>query len=101
MNVCKKTFHISLVRICQKVSNAIMQNLQHIVFYLKTKTLVNFHICTSVCLSLSFMKPLLLVLLLTLMKLMAAFMTSWTLLGGLSNSFVADLLLSAFDTDTP
>ena len=36
-----------------------------------------------------------------LMKLIAASMTMWTLLGRLSKSFVADLLLSAFDTDTP
>ena len=83
-----------------KDQHVTMQNLQHIVFYLKTKTLVNFHICTSVCLSLSFMKPRLIVLLLTLMKLIAASMTMWTLLGGLSKSFIADLLLSAFDTDT-
>ena len=47
------------------------------------------------------MKPRLIVLLLTLMKLIAASMTMWTLLGGLSKSFVADLLLSAFDSDTP
>ena len=46
--VCKKIFHISRVRITQKVNAVIMRNLPYNFFYLKTKISVDFQICMSV-----------------------------------------------------
>ena len=43
--VCKQTLHISRVRITQKVNAVIIWNLQHIIFYVKTKIAVDFQIC--------------------------------------------------------
>ena len=41
MNVCKQTFHISHVRISQKVKGLFMWNLQHIISY-EDKDIVRF-----------------------------------------------------------
>ena len=40
-------FHISHIRISQKVNGVIMRNLRHIIFYVKTKIWLNFNICLS------------------------------------------------------
>ena len=48
----KKIFQISWVCISQKVNSVIVQNFRHIYFYVKTKILIDFHICISVPLSL-------------------------------------------------
>ena len=47
MYVCKQTFHMSRLCMCQKVNGVIMRNLQYITFYVKTKMSVDFHICIS------------------------------------------------------
>ena len=49
MNVYyQQTFHISHVCISQKVKGALMENVQHIIFIMKTKILAYFQICISV-----------------------------------------------------
>ena len=58
LNVCKQTFHISHVRISQKLKDVLMWNRKHIFFIVKTKILANpqfdFQIRISVPLSISF-----------------------------------------------
>ena len=48
MYLCKQIFHVSPVRISQKAKGAMMRSLRHIIFYVKTKILTDFHICISV-----------------------------------------------------
>ena len=48
LNVCKQTFQISHVRILKEVKSALMWNLQHNYFHMKTKILAGFQICISV-----------------------------------------------------
>ena len=48
--VCKNIFHISQVRIFQKVNCVMMRNLWHH-FYVKTKIWVDFHVCISILLT--------------------------------------------------
>ena len=44
----KALFYISRVRISQKVNGAMMRNLPHIIFFVRTKILIDFHICIKV-----------------------------------------------------
>ena len=55
LNVCKQTFHIYHARISWKVKVVLMWNLQH--FHIKTKILVDLHICISVPLILLTFQP--------------------------------------------
>ena len=48
LNVCKQTFHISHVRISQKLKGVFMRNRKHIIFIMKTKILADFQICIGV-----------------------------------------------------
>ena len=53
MNVFEHiTFHISHVRISQKVKVALMWNVQHIIFDMNTKILADFQICNIAALKL-------------------------------------------------
>ena len=45
---CKHKFHISRVRISQKVNSVIMRNLRYLILHLKMKILIDFHVCISV-----------------------------------------------------
>ena len=51
MNVCKQTFHISHMRISQKVKGILMWNVQQIIFIWR-QILVDCQICISIPLSL-------------------------------------------------
>ena len=46
--LCKQTFHIAPVRVTQKAKGVIMRNLRDIILYVKTKILIDFHICIRV-----------------------------------------------------
>ena len=48
MYFCKQTFHVFRVCISQKSKGVIVRNLRHIISYIKTKILTDFHICISV-----------------------------------------------------
>ena len=50
LNVCKQIFHISKVRISQKVKRDIMLNLRDTIFYIKANVLQDSHICICVLL---------------------------------------------------
>ena len=42
------SFHISRVRICQKVKSVTMQNMQYTIFYVKMNISADFRICISI-----------------------------------------------------